>query len=398
MKLTDTKIKNATAREKPYKLFDGRGLFLLVNTNGSKWWRFKYRRIDGKENQISFGVYPEVSLKDARDRLYQARKSLDEGVDPSVHRQAIKDSRLRSNENTFEVMAREWHSNRITTWSKDHGEAILERLEKDLFPYIGSKPITHITPQDLIKALKKVQDRDAIETAHRLLQYCTQICEHSMVTGRLDRDFTVGIKKVLKPVQKRHFAAITDPQKLAQFLRDIDYYRGNELTKLGLKLAPLVFLRPGELRKAEWQEFNFEQREWHIPAERMKMKVPHIVPLSTQAMAILNEIFNRTGHGKYVFPGTVTVTRPMSNNTINTAIRRLGYTKDDMTGHGFRATARTILDEVLNQRLEYIEHQLAHKVKDPNGRAYNRTKHLPQRHEMMQVWADYLDKIKKGEI
>ncbi|MBF0106863.1 MAG: integrase arm-type DNA-binding domain-containing protein [Deltaproteobacteria bacterium] len=395
MNLTNTKVNNAKATGKTYRLTDGRGLYLEVSPTGCKWWRYKYR-IDGKEKRFALGAFPDVNLKEARERHLEARKLVEQDIDPVENKRASKASRAEDVKNAFEVIAREWHVKNITRWTDQHGIAVMQRFEKDLFPYIGSKPISKISNHELLKILNKIQERGAEETAHRLLQYCSKVCRYAIVSERLDRDFTVGLKEALKPVSKRHLAAITDPEELAELLKSTEDYEGHSITKLALKFAPLVFVRPGEMRKAEWSEIDFENADWNIPAEKMKMKEPHLVPLSKQAIEILKELQPLSGHCKYVFPSSVTRTRPMSNNTINMALRRLGYTKDQMTAHGFRATARTILDEVLNERIEYIEQQLAHAVKDANGRAYNRTKHLQQRRVMMQKWADYLDGLKVG--
>ncbi|MFH1356618.1 MAG: integrase arm-type DNA-binding domain-containing protein [bacterium] len=395
MNLTNTQVKNAKATGKTYRITDGRGMYLEVSPTGCKWWRYKYR-IDGKEKRLALGAYPDVMLKDARERHIEARRLVEQGIDPVENKKAMKASRVEDIKNSFEVIAREWHAKNIERWTAKHGEAIIQRFEKDLFPFIGSKPISRIANHELLKILNKIQERGAMETAHRLLQYCSKVCRYAIVSERLDRDFTVGLKEALKPVTKRHLAAITDPDELAKLLQDIDHYEGQAITKFALKFAPLVFVRPGEMRQAEWAEIDFEKAEWYIPAHKMKMKEPHIVPLSTQAIDVLKQLEPLTGHCKYVFPSLVTRTRPMSNNTVNMALRRLGYTNEQMTAHGFRATARTILDEVLNERIEYIEQQLAHAVKDANGRAYNRTKHLVQRKEMMQRWGEYLEGLRVG--
>ena len=396
MKLTNTQVKNAKGKEKRYRLFDGGGLYLEVSPSGGKWWRYKYR-FDGKEKRISLGVFPDVNLKEAREKHFESRKLLDRGIDLTENKRAIKASRVENAQNTLEVLAREWHVKNIDKWKKKHGEDILKRFEKDIFPWLGRKAISKITHQELLRVLNKVQERGAIETAHRLLQYCSKACRYAIITGRMDRDITVGLKEALKPVQPKHLAAITDPEKVGELLRAMEEYQGNIVTKLALKFSPLVFTRPGELRQAEWSEIDLDKAEWSIPAEKMKMGQPHLVPLSRQALEILREIQPVTGHCKYVFPSVVTRTRPMSNNTVNMALRRIGYSNEEMTAHGFRAMARTLLDEVLGVRPDFIEQQLAHAVKDPNGRAYNRTKHLEQRREMMQKWADYLDVLSINE-
>ena len=393
MKLTNTQVKQAKATGKTYKLSDGAGMYLEVSPTGRKWWRYKYR-INGKEKRFAIGVYPDVSLKEARDRLFQARKLVETGVDPSENRKAIQASREQNEQNTLEVLAREWHAKNIEKWTEKHGADIIRRFEQNIFPYLGNKPINNIKPFELLKVLEKVQDRGAVETAHRLLQYCSKVCRYAALTERTDRDFTIGLKETLKPVQKKHLAAITDPERFGELLRAMDDFPGNEITKLALKFAPLVFVRPGEMRQAEWKEIELKEALWKISAHKMKGKADHIVPLSKQALEILNELHELTGHTDFVFPSHLTRTRPMSNNTVNMALRRIGFTKEEVTAHGFRATARTLLDEVLKFPPYVIEQQLAHVVKDPLGQAYNRTAHLEQRVEMMQEWANYLDNLK----
>ena len=403
MPLTDTAIRNAkpgitpAGKEtaKPYKLGDAGGLYLEVAPTGGKWWRLKYRH-GGKEKRLSLGVYPDVSLKDARQRRDDARKLLANDIDPAENRKAVKASQAERAGNSFEVIAREWYAKQSATWSENHGSRIIQRLERDIFPWIGGRPIAEITAHELLAVLRRIEARGAVETAHRAHQNCGQVIRYAVATGRAARDPSPALKGALPPVKEKHHAAITDPKKIGALLRAIDDYQGQFVTKCALRIAPLVFVRPGELRKAEWAEFDLDKAEWNIPAERMKMREPHLVPLSAQAVAILLELHPLTGQGKFVFPGARTNGRPMSDNAILAALRRMGFAKDEMSGHGFRAMARTILDEVLGVRPDYIEHQLAHAVRDPNGRAYNRTAHLVERHKMMQQWADYLDKMKAG--
>lgn len=395
MALSDTAIKSAKPSEKQVKLSDEKGLFLLVAPSGGKWWRFKYR-IGGKEKLLSLGTYPEVSLKDARQRRDDARKLLAGGVDPSENRKATKAAKAESAGNSFEVIAREWFAKFSAGWVKSHADKIINRLEKDIFPWIGRKPIADITAPELLAALRRIESRGAVETAHRAHQNCGQVFRYAVATGRALRDPSPDLRGALSPVQGTHLAAITDPKKVGELLRAIDGYEGQFVTKCALRLAPLTFVRPNELRKAEWTEIDLDKAEWNIPAERMKMRTAHLVPLSTQAVEILRELKPLTEISKYVFPSARTNARPMSDNAILSALRRMGYAKEEMSGHGFRAMARTILDEVLKVRPDFIEHQLAHAVKDPNGRAYNRTTHLPERIEMMKKWADYLDKLKAG--
>jgi len=394
MPLTDTKVRNAKPGEKQVKLFDGDGLFLLVTPNGGKWWRFKYR-FGGKEKLLSFGTYPEVSLGEAREKRFQARKQVAAGVDPSDLRKA-QQAADAAQENSFEVVAREWHGKFSGTWSAVHAKTTLRRLEADVFPVIGKRPIDEIKAPGLLAMLQRIESRGALETAHRVRTICSQIFRYAVVTGRADRDPAADLKGALPPYKKSHLAAITEPAKVADLLKAIDGYQGSFVVKSAMQLAPLVFVRPGELRQAEWSEIDLDAAEWNIPAERMKMKEPHLVPLSAQAVAILKELQALTGRSAYLFPSHRSIARPMSNNAINAALRRMGFEKDEMTGHGFRAMARTILDEVLQFRPDFIEHQLAHAVRDPNGRAYNRTAHLNERKKMMQTWADYLDGLKAG--
>jgi len=392
--LTDTKIRNAKPRQKPYKLTDGDGLFMIINPKGSKWWRFRYR-FGGKEQLISLGTYPEVSLSDARDRRSEARRQVAAGINPSQLRKAQKAANLQ-NENTFEVIAREWHTKFSPTWTPLHGATILRRLELNVFPWMGARPIIDIRPPELLMVLRRIESRGALETAHRVKIICGQVFRFAVATGRAERDVAADLRGALPPRKPNHFSAMTDPKKVAGLLQAIDGYQGSLVTRCALQLAPLLFVRPGELRQAEWAEIDLESAEWNIPAEKMKTGNPHLVPLSRQTVGILKEIQPLTGAGRYVFPSARTPLRPMSNNALLAALRRMGFEKDEMTGHGFRAMARTILDEVLQVRPELIEHQLAHSVRDPLGRAYNRTKHLPERRQMMQTWADYLDGLKAG--
>jgi len=395
MSLTDTTVRNAKPGEKTARIFDGGGLYLEVAPSGGKWWRLKYRH-GGKEKRLSLGVYPDVSLKDARQRRDDARKLLANDIDPAENRKAVKAARVERAGNSFEVIAREWYAKNSPNWAENHGKRILQRFERDLFPWIGGRPIAEITAPELLAVLRRIEARGAVETAHRAHQNCGQVFRYAIATGRAVRDPSPDLKGALPPVKEKHLAAIPDPKTIGPLLRAMDVYQGQFVTKCALRLAPLVFVRPGELRKAEWVEFDLDKAEWNIPAERMKMREPHLVPLSAQAVTILRELHALTGGGKYVFPGARTTKRPMSDNAILAALRRMGFTKDEMSGHGFRAMARTILDEVLQVRPDYIEHQLAHAVRDPNGRAYNRTAHLAERRKMMQLWADYLDKQKAG--
>lgn len=393
MPLTDTAIRNAKPGDKTIKLFDERGLYLEVSPAGGKWWRLKYR-FDGKEKRLSLGVYPDVSLKDARERRDTARKLLADGTDPSENRKAQKSARAGRAANSFEVVAREWYAKYSATWAKDHGNRIIRRFERDIFPWIGARPIAEITAPELLAVVRRIEDRGALETAHRALGNCGQVFRYAVATGRAERDPSGDLRGALPPVKGEHFAATTDPKRVGEILRALDGYQGTLTVRCALRLAPLVFVRPGELRKAEWADIDLDAAEWRYTVT--KTNTPHIVPLSRQAVAILRELQPLTGRGQFVFPGARSNGRPMSDNAILAAMRRMGIGKEEMSGHGFRAVARTILDEVLGVRPDYIEHQLAHAVRDPNGRAYNRTAHLPERRKMMQQWADYLDKLKAG--
>ncbi|CAR53266.1 tyrosine-type recombinase/integrase [Burkholderia cenocepacia] len=402
MPLTDTTIRNTKPAEKPVKLFDGGGLFLLVTPAGQRYWRLKYRAA-GKEKLLALGVYPDVTLAAARRKRDEAREKLAAGIDPGEAKKAEKRTARLSAENSFEAVAREWHIKYAPTWSESHGSRILRRLEVDAFPWIGSKPIAELAPPDVLEVLRRVEKRGALETAHRLHANVSQVCRYAVATGRAQRDVTADLRGALPPVQQEHMAAVTDPKQVAELLRSIDGYQGTFPVLCALRLFPLLFQRPGELRAAEWSEFDLDASTWEIPSERMKRTKQgkasggaHIVPLSAQAVAILRDLHALTGNSRFLFPSVRTKDRPMSDNTINGALRRLGYDGDTMTGHGFRAMARTILDEVLGVPVAIVEAQLAHAVKDPLGRAYNRTAHLPQRREMMQRWADYLDQLKAG--
>ena len=391
MPLTDTAIRNAKPDKKPVKRFDERGLYLEVSPTGGKWWRLKYR-FDGKEKRLSLGVYPDVSLKDARDRRDVARKLLANDIDPSENRKAQKLAHADRAANSFEVVAREWFAKYSATWVSNHHSRIVRRFERDIFPWIGGRPIAEIAAPEVLKVVRRIESRGALETAHRALINCGQVFRYAVATGRTEYDTSRDLRGALPPVKSEHFAATTDPKQVAEILRAMDGYEGTPTVRCALRLAPLVFVRPGELRKAEWADIDLDVAEWRFTVT--KTNTPHIVPLSYQAVEILRELHPLTGRGRYVFPGARSNQRPMSDNAILAAMRRMGIDKDEMSGHGFRAVARTILDEVLGFRPDYIEHQLAHAVRDPNGRAYNRTAHLPERREMMQQWADYLDKLK----
>lgn len=393
MKLNDVRIRKLTAAGKhvPGKHADGGGLYIEITVSGGSYWRLKYR-FGGKEKRLAFGVYPIVGLKDAREKREAAKKVLAAGEDPGEVRRAAKDRSKVEAANTFEAVARDWLAKTASRREPITQGKVRTWLEKDVFPFIGKMPIASIGPRDVLdRVLRKLEARGAIDTAHRVKQLCGQVFRFAVVSELADRDVTADLKEALTTKAGRNHAAITEPKEVGKLLRSIRSYAGHPTTVAALKLAPLLFVRPGELRTAEWNEVDLKVGEWRIPGTKMKMKADHIVPLSTQAVETLRNLHSVSGHGRYVFPSIRTGERPMSENTINSALRGLGYSSEVHTGHGFRATARTIMDEVLGERVDFIEHQLAHAVKDVNGRAYNRTAHLSARREMMQRWADYLD-------
>ena len=394
MALTAVQIKNAKARGAPYKLSDGKSMFLLVNPNGSKYWRFKYR-YGGKEKLLALGVYPDLPLSDARNKRDEARNLLANDIDPSEVKRAKKQNRSEEAGNSFQVIAAEWFETRMANKAQGYKDRTWRLLKNDLFPALGSRAINQITAPELLKPLRKIEARGAVEIAHRAKQTAGQIFRYGVATGRCERDPSTDLKGALKPRTSKHFAAITEPQAVGRLLVAISGFEGTPVVKTALQLSPILFARPGEIRAMEWSEINWEVAQWEIPAKKMKMGQPHIVPMPSQAIALLEELHPLTSRSKYVFPSARGASRPLSDNGVRTGLRTLGYDNDTMTPHGFRAMARTILDEVLNYRVDYIEHQLAHAVKDPNGRAYNRTNHLPERREMMQTWADYLDNLKR---
>lgn len=394
--LTDVECRKAVPKDKPYRLYDGGGLYLEVTPAGAKYWRLKYR-FAGKEKRLALGVYPTVTPKKAREGAQDEKRKLSEGRDPSAERRLQKILGRVAAENSFKAIALEWLERRAPMLTQMHVDKVRGRLEKNLFPWLGERPINEIAAAEVLSALRRVEERGATHTAKRLLQYASQVFRYGVATARCDRDIAADLRGALTHEKEVHRAAITAPTKVGELLRAIHGYQGSLITRSALRLAPLVFVRPGELRHAEWSEIDLERGEWNIPAEKMKMRVGHLVPLSRQAVEILREIQPLTGKGRYVFPSQRTSQRPMSDNTINASLRRMGFdTREEMTAHGFRAMARTILDEVLGFRPDFIEHQLAHAVRDPNGRAYNRTAHVPERRKMMQAWADYLDRLKAG--
>ena len=397
MALTDTFVRQVKHTGKPAgdKHTDGGGMYLLVKAGG-RYWRMDYAYA-AKRKTLALGVYPEVSLAEARDRRAAARKLLANEIDPSTAKKEHRQAKADSAANTFEAVARIWLEKTAAKRAEVTQSRVTTLLEKDVFPFIGKMPISTIKPRDVLdKAVRKIEARGSIDTAHRAKQICGQIFRYAVAVGLAERDVTADLRGALAAIPESHFSAITEPKQAGELMRSIFDYTGNPLTVAALKLSALVFVRPGELRTAEWAEVDLDVSEWRIPGRKMKMKVDHLVPLSMQAMEILRGVHPLTGHGRYVFPSLRTGERPMSENTVNAALRGMGYSIEDHTAHGFRAMARTILDEVLGERVDLIEHQLAHAVKDPNGRAYNRTAHLPARRVMMQTWADYLDKLRIG--
>lgn len=403
--LSEMQIKKAKPAEKDYKLFDGGGLFLLVTPTGGKLWRLKYR-FGGTEKQLSLGAYPEISLQDARQRREDARRMVANGDDPSQTKKAAKVSLAVSPESSFEVVARVWHGANVSHWAESHAKTTMERLEKNIFPWLGKMPIDQITLEDIKPVLQRIEQR-APESARRMFVALNMIFRYSVVTSRIPRNPIEGLRPrdllTVDPIS-RHLPAIIDPKELSPFLNHIERYKGTFVTKCAMQLAPLLFQRPGDLRHMEWVDLDLETGEWNIPVSKMKLtrvaKIrregeAHCVPLPRQAVEILTALHALTGRSPYVFPGARSNLKPMSEAAITTAIHRMGY-QGEMTWHGFRATARTILDEVLEFPSDIIEHQLAHAVRDPLGRAYNRTTKLPQRRKMMQAWADYLDELKAG--
>jgi integrase len=394
--LSDTAVRTATAARNLGKHPDGKGLYLHIFPNGSKYWRLKYR-FAGKENILALGVYPEVSLKSARDRRDEARKLLANGIDPNANRKAAKSASANAAGNSFEVIAREWHRKKTSSWSEGHSQRVLSRLERDAFPWIGKRPITDIKTAELLAAMRRIEDRGANDAAHRTLGICRDVFQYAIATGRAERNVAADLTGALAPVERKHFAAITEPVEAGKLLRDIDGIQDTSLiVKSALRLAPLFFQRPGEVARMKWAEVNLDKFEWRYHVS--KTKTDHLVPLSRQAVAILRELHSLTGRGEFAFSNqrTPNGSKPMAAESIRKAIRRLGYGNDEMTTHGFRAMARTLLAEELHERPDIIEHQLAHVVSDSLGTAYNRTKFIEQRKQLMQKWADYLDHLKEN--
>jgi integrase len=392
--LSDAAVRNARPGSKVTKLFDGGGLYLLITPGGGKGWRFKYR-IAGKEKLISLGVYPAVGLKQARTKRDAARQLMADGRDPSVERKLAK----AKTGSSFEEVAREWFASFSVAkgWADSHSATVIRRLERDIFPWLGSRPIGGITALELLTTLQRVEKRGALETAHRIKQVCGQIFRYAVARGRAPHDPSAALRGALPPVREVHHAAITEPAQIGGLLRAIEQYQGSFVVRCALRLAPLVFVRPGELRQAEWSEFDLDGAEpvWRIPAEKMKSRVEHLVPLSRQAVAILRELQPLTGEGRYVFPNGRGWQRPLSENGITAALRRMEYRSEQMTAHGFRTMASTLLNE-LGWSPDAIERQLAHSERNEVRAAYNRAEFLGERRRMMQAWADYLDGLRQG--
>ncbi|MEL7638442.1 MAG: integrase arm-type DNA-binding domain-containing protein [Solidesulfovibrio sp.] len=395
MPLTDTAIRSFRPTDKIQRIRDERGLYLEVRPNGNKFWRFRYW-IDKKERILSLGPYPEISLREARERREETRKLLAGGKDPAEVKKAAREEAEAPAE-TFEPIAREWHARKSKTWVIEHAEKIIRRFELYIFPWVGAKPIREISAPDLLQCLRRIEDKGTIETAHRVHQICSQVFRYAIATGRAERDPTADLRGALTPVKGNHRAAITDPAGAGELMRAIGAYSGCFTTRVALAFGVLTFVRPGELRHAEWAEIDMERAEWRIPGPKMKMREQHIVPLAQQALELLEQLWPLTGSGKFLFPCVRSDARPMSEVTILAALRRLGYTQDQMTGHGFRAMASTLLNEA-GWPPDVIERQLAHAERNKVRAAYNRASLLPERRRMMQAWADYLDALRDGKV
>ena len=394
MPLTDLAIRNAKPASKTYRLTDEQGLYLEVAPTGGKWWRFKYR-FAGKEKRLSLGVYPTVGLEDARNRRDDARRLLANHIDPSAERRIQRASRVERAANGFETVAREWFAKRSPDMAESHSGRVLRALERDVFPWLGSRPIAEVTAPELLAVLRRVEARGAAETAQRIRQICGLAFRYAIATGRAERDPAADLKGAIIVPRGGRFTAITDPKELGALLASLWDYEGTFVVRSALRLAPYTFVRPGELRKAEWREIDLDGALWKIPAARMKGRVEHLVPLARQAVAVLEELRPLTGRGRLVFPGARSAERPMSDNAVLAALRRLGVDKSVMVGHGFRAAASTLLNEQGWNR-DAIERQLAHNERDPVRAAYHRADYLDERRRMMQAWADFLDGLQEG--
>jgi integrase len=392
--LTDIAIRNARPRNKPYRMYDTGGLYLEVSATGSKLWRWKYR-FDGREKRLALGKYPEVGLKDVRAARDNARQLLRKGDDPSANKRLLESAKQIQAASTFEAVANDWYERMMSDKAESHRVKVKARLENDIFPWLGKKGITDITAPDLLECLRRIADRGARDTSHRALQNCSAVFRYAVAEGKAKDNPAIHLKGALSPARPGHFAAITEPGEVGPLLRRMEAVSATFPVKCALKLAPYLFCRPGELRMMRWDEVHLETAEWRFVAS--KNGPSHIVPLPAQAVAILRELYPLTGRVEFVFPGRDDKSKSMSNATVNRALQRAGIsTREEQTGHGFRAMARTILHEGLHFAPEVIEHQLAHRVPDVLGRAYNRTRFLEDRRKMMQQWADYLDRLRDG--
>ena len=392
MKLTELQIKKAQPKEKVYRLFDGHGLHIEINPKGQKWWRYKYL-YNGKEKRMSLGVYPEISLKEARERHIEERLKLAKGTDPSAARKVQKQQTFTSKTNTFEALGREWFETYKKGVTEGQSTRVIRRLDRDIFPFLGKLPIQDIKVADIKTALDRMTQRGVVESAHRALQNIHQILQLALITERIDRNVATNLSSLLPAKQVKHFAAITDPKRVGELMRMIEGYQGNIITIAALKIMPLVFVRSLELRQARWSDINLEEGMWKFTIS--KTTTEHAVPLSKQAINILKDLLPYTQNRDYVFYSDVSTKRFLSENTLASALRKLGVPKEEMSVHGFRAMARTLCHERLGIRPEVIEHQLGHNVPDALGQAYNRTRFIDDRITLMQRWADYLDQLRQ---
>ncbi|ACV68894.1 tyrosine-type recombinase/integrase [Desulfohalobium retbaense] len=393
MALTVKAIQAAKPREKLYRLNDERGLYLEIPPKGAYRWRFRYR-FHGKPKMVSLGRYPDISLKQAREKRDEMRALVASSIDPSNY---LRQARHAAKDDSFEAVAREWHKKFKSRWTEGHAATVLTRLEQNAFPWIGSQPIDSVTPLDILPLLRRIEDRGAIELAHRVRGIISQVFRFAVANERASRDPASDLRDALTPRQENHFAAITNPSEIPALLGAISEYQGHFVTRCALRLASLVFVRPGELRKAEWDEIDLAHQEWRLPPAKTKLRKTHIIPLAHQACAIFNEIHPLTGTGRYVFPSARDKNKPMSENTINAALRQLGFSKEKMTAHGFRSMASTRLNE-LGWHPDAIERQLGHTEKNGVRAAYNHAEYLEERRKMMQAWADYLDKLTNKDL
>jgi len=394
MPLSEVALRQAKPDGKRRRLYDAGGLYLEITAAGSRVWRLKYR-YGGKERVLRLGTYPQLGLKEARRDRDAARLKIDAGIDPVVAERESAAAESAATDCSLEAVAREWHAGKSDTWAVGHAKRIRERLEADLFPYLGTRPVSEIEAPELLAALRRVEDRGAIETAHRLRRIAGQVFRYAIATGRATRNPAADLEGALKSFKNGHFAAVTDPVRLGAVLRTMHAYTGTLPVRIALRLVPMLLVRPGELRSMRWCDVDLDTREWRFTTS--KTESLHIVPLADQAVTALRELHALTGRGSFVFPNPRSPRdRCMSENAIRGAMLALGLEGREVTAHGFRATARTLLDEIHGMRPDIIEHQLAHAVKDPNGRAYNRTTFLDERRQMMQLWADYLDELRCG--